>query len=501
MNSGRISLIQKFLQVVRENSDRAAVVEDGKVYSYLEFYSFVYQIYNEALNKMPARAIGLFSGRSLLSYAGMWASIFLGLPYVPLNPSLPASRLRQVAYQSNLDICIFSDYSSGKVAEILPDLRGCLLCMNFLQEGQKAVDFSIPSTAVEQETAYILFTSGSTGKPKGVPVSYANLLAFVENVNGVIDYRSDDRVAQVCETSFDFSVHEIYLTLLNGASLYPARNIDLFNPSQYIQKNRLTVWHSVPSLAFVALNNMQSGHDALDSIRVSIFNGEPLTTTFARQWQTFAPNSQIWNFYGPTECTVAVSAQRVEIDNRSIFRGNNIAIGRFFDECHMALLCDGHVINGRDFSQAINGELLIGGVQTFQGYLDSEIDSPFVRDREGEVFYKTGDLAEWDNERLFIMGRLDHQIKIGGYRIELLEIEHQLKDFFNVEQLAVVAIPEGNPKSLVVCSEVEIDLNSLKQSDTPLPNYMIPSRVEVIDKLPKNQNGKLDRTSIMALIG
>lgn len=501
MEKSRIRLIKKFLEVVKKNSDRPAVFEGGKVYTYLELYSLVYQIYADALKKNPTTAIGIYSGRGLLCYAGMWASIFLGLPYVPLNPSLPTKRLRQVVSQSGLDLCIYSNQFSEKVIDIFPDLRSYLLSVDYLNDNPAAVDLTIPVSVNVQGIAYILFTSGSTGLPKGVPVSYASLLAFVENINSVIDYLPDDRFAQVCETSFDFSVHEIYLALLNGASLYPARNIDLFNPSQYVQKNQLTVWHSVPSLANVTLNSLRSESNALNSIRVTIFNGELLTRTLTMRWQEAAQNTQIWNFYGPTECTVAVSFQRVENNNKSIHRDNNISIGRFFQGCHMALLSDGNVINQRDFYEGIVGELLIGGLQTFNGYLDDEIDSPLIYDDQGELFYKTGDLVSWNNERLFILGRLDYQVKIGGFRIELLEIETQLKDFFEIEQLVVVAVPESNPKSLVVCSEVEVDLDLLKRSDIALPNYMIPSRSLVIGKLPKNQNGKIDRKSIMALTG
>lgn len=500
MKSARVRLIETFLKTVKENYDRPAVIEGGVACTYGEFYSLVYHLYTGVLDQSPISAIGIYSGKSLLSYAGMWASILAGLPYVPLNPSLPSKRLEQIASQSRLDCCICSDESFAKAAAILPGLVKKFICFNRDDAQHRAEDFSTPDSVSNHEIAYILFTSGSTGLPKGVPISYANLLAFVENISNVIDYCNTDRIAQVCETSFDFSVHEIYLALLNGACLFPARNIDLFNPSHYIRSHRLTVWHSVPSLANVALKHGQID-GAFSSIRHSIFNGEPLTLTLLSQWQKAAVNSQHWNFYGPTECTVAVSFQKIIHEERSAHRENNIAIGQFFDNCDMALYINDRVINRADFTMGMSGELLIGGPQTFAGYLDKDVESPFVYDTNGEVFYRSGDIALWNDERLFLLGRLDHQVKIGGYRIELLEIEQQLKAFYETELLAVLALPVNYPEKLVVCSEVELDLSRLKVSDISLPNYMIPSQVVVIDELPRTQNGKIDRNTILSLIG
>lgn len=500
INNTRGRLIESFLTVVKNNPDRPAVVEAGRSYSYIELLSLVYDLYLATKNRKPSGPIGLYAGRSILSYAGMWAAIFLGLPYVPLNPSFPKKRLQQIISQCDLNMII----CEGKYREVLealvPGMQLCCCDTGKLSAKRDIDKLAVPKPIATQDMAYILFTSGSTGMPKGVPVSYANLLAFITNVNKRIKYRPSDRVAQVCETSFDVSGHEIYLALLNGASLHPARSIDLFNPVQYIQKNKLTVWHSVPTLANVAVSSSLLKEGCLDSLRISIFNGESLTKSLAGQWQKAASSGQIWNFYGPTECTVAVSCEQFSNDDTAICSGNNIAIGSFFDGCDCAILNDGVIVQHNDFSDGMNGELLISGIQTFDGYIGQNFESPFIHDKDNKKYYRTGDLVCWKNHRFFVLGRNDHQVKIGGHRIELMEVEHELKDFFKTELLAVLAFPEDKPNTLLLCSEVRLDLTTIMQNHTSLPKYMIPGKSVFIETLPKNQSGKIDRKALMLLV-
>ena len=332
-----------------------------------------------------------------------------------------------------------------------------------------------------------------------MPISYDNLHGFIENLDSTIHYDPEDVCSQVCELSFDVSVHEVYLALLNGCTLCPARQIDLFNPSRYVAENGITVWVSVPSLARVALHNGLAVEQALSTLRVSMFNGEALTDRLAVEWQAAAPGSEIWNTYGPTECTVAVTAQRWR-GGPDLSEAGVVSIGTAFPDCAPALLVDGEIVPVSAERSGLVGELLLATPQRFDGYLDSSLPSPFIADDGGLSYYRTGDRVLARGNRLFYLDRLDLQVKIGGHRIELLEIEHRLRELLHTEALAVIAHPRRLPTKLVLFLCGKPETPKLTSEGLGLPDYMVPHRCILIDSLPVTAHGKLDREALRELI-
>ena len=313
----------------------------------------------------------------------------------------------------------------------------------------------------------------------------------------VVEYRPDDVCSQVCELSFDFSVQEIFIALLNGCTLCPARQIDLFNPAHFIASRSITIWIGVPSLARVILNNGIPIGDSLDTLRASIFNGEALTGSLAAAWHEATPNAEIWNCYGPTECTVAVTALRWSRDP-SLVDADVVSIGHPFPDCGTALLEGSAIKRTSDTANGSAGELLLSTPQRFAGYTDPALASPFVEDDLGETWYRTGDRVRWQDGKLYFLSRVDHQVKIGGHRIELMEIEHQLRRNLGTESLAVIAHPTTQPTELVLFV-VGMAPPPLSADDLGLPAYMVPGRYVVLDALPANAHGKLDRSALQKL--
>ena len=317
-------------------------------------------------------------------------------------------------------------------------------------------------------------------------------------MNNAIPYLPDDVCSQICELSFDFSVHEIYLALLNGCVLCPARSIDLFNPTHFISKHSITVWIAVPSMARVALKNGISIDGKLNNIRVSIFNGEALTSRLAMDWHCQAPYTEIWNTYGPTECTVAVTAQRWNSD-KSLIDAEIISIGKSFPDCITALLVNEKIVATSEVQDDCIGELLLSTPQQFHGYTNQKLNSPFISDNNGTKYYKTGDLALIRSGKLFHRGRIDTQVKIKGHRIELLEIEHRIRTFYENEAIAVIANPQKQPSEIVLFTENGFVNSPIDFTNLGLPNYMIPNRIISLKSLPQNQHGKLDRIALQKL--
>jgi len=221
--------------------------------------------------------------------------------------------------------------------------------------------------------------------------------------------------------------------------------------------------------------------------------------TDAQSWQAATPKAALWNSYGPTECTVAVTAQ-LWADRDDLSETDVVSIGTPLAECSVAVLDEAGVVvpfGTQDQDQV--GELLLQTSQCFSGYLDPTLVKPFVDDG-GDIYYKTGDKALFRDGRIFHLGRLDHQVKIGGHRIELMEVEHQLRSYLGLKTLAVIAHPKVQPSELVVFVEGEGEPPRLSPDTVELPKYMIPKRAVVVEKFPTTAHGKLDRLALSSMI-
>ena len=495
------TLCARMHEVVTRRANHVAVQEHDRSFTYAEFDAMIDRVHRmlRHAGRDAREPVGLLLDRSALAYAAMWASISLGRAYVPLNTSYPHSRLKDIIGQSRLGTVV-CDENTRDLALALGIDTSRLVVAAAVESAADSAGFESPWWQVRtgHSIAYVLFTSGSTGRPKGVPISYDSLLAFIDNINSLIEYKEDDICSQTCELSFDFSVHETYLALLNGCTLCPARRIELFNPAMYVANRSITIWIAVPSLARVILNNGISIGKSLHSIRTSIFNGEALTTTLATAWRNAAPNTEIWNFYGPTECTVAVTAHRWS-DHADTHENDVITIGSPFADCDAALLDDTRIVPVASADDGSIGELLLATPQGFSGYTDKSLASPFVTDDHGKTYYRTGDRVRWRAGMLYHIGRVDHQVKIGGHRIELMEIEHRLRDCLETESLAVIAYPANRPTELVLFIEGTSEPPPLHAEKLGLPQYMLPRRTIVLETLPSNPHGKLDRAALQSL--
>jgi amino acid adenylation domain-containing protein len=489
----RRALLERLRAAVARYADRPAVREPQAALTYRDFGRRIAGVRSalDAADVPATGPIGILLERSADAYATMCAAVALGRPYVPLNPRDPASRLADIVRQAGVRAVVCGPDQRAAAAG-LGDVRPVALAPGLAADGD---GLACAAPADDARTAYILFTSGSTGVPKGVAIGYASLAAFLANMSRTLDYQPGDVATQLCELSFDLSVHEIYLALLSGAALCPARQIDLFNPAGYVAGNAITVWTAVPSLARIALNN-GAGPGDLPSLRLCAFNGEALTAELARAWAAVAPNAQIWNTYGPTECTVAVTAQRW-LDDPAIVEAGVVAIGRPLPDCTASLLIDGRP--QADPAEGAVGELVLDTPQRFPGYLDPSLPSPFLDGPDGRSYYRTGDRVRWRDGRLFHLGRLDSQVKIGGHRIEILEVERRLRDGLGVADLAVVAHPPERPSELVLFAAGSRAPGRLSPADLGLPAYMLPRRTIRLEAMPRSAHGKLDRKALQAI--
>jgi acyl-coenzyme A synthetase/AMP-(fatty) acid ligase len=348
-----------------------------------------------------------------------------------------------------------------------------------------------------------MYTSGTTGEPKGILATVANLRHYLDFMQARYQIGPVDRLSQLFESSFDASLFDILMTLNHGASFHVVPESQIMAPGKFIQDARLTLFFGVPStIAF--LNRMRMlKPGTFPLLRISIFGGEPLPRTSMLAWLEAAPNTVLDNVYGPTEATVTCFIQRCAATAPVTPERDVLAIGQPYDGMLGGVVDkDSHFIGPGQ-----HGEIVIAGPQVTPGYwrdpqLTAQKFRHLVHPEFGEqIWYFTGDAGYQDNAGVFHhLGRLDHQIKVSGHRVELEEVDTHLRAVCGSDAAAAVAWPveHGSARGLVAfVSGTSLDsaaiVERLKQR---MPGYMVPRRVIQLDALPYTLNGKVDRKAL-----
>ncbi|MGW0823049.1 amino acid adenylation domain-containing protein [Streptomyces sp. NPDC002845] len=445
---------------------------------------------------VPPRRVGLLAGRSVTAYAGYLAILRIGAAVVPLNPEHPATRTKGIAEAAELDLLLADapgDDDFGMPRLVVPPGELAALA------AEPQPDMEYPRVGAD-DLAYIIFTSGSTGTPKGVPITHGNISACLEQVASRYEIGPGSRLSQTFEITFDGSVHDLFVAWAGGGTLVVPALSQLLSPVKTVNNLRLTHWFSVPSLISFAsrLGTLKPG--SMPTLRWSIFGGEALPLTAAREWQTAAPGSRVEVLYGPTELTISCTAYRFPADPADWPDTPNgtAPIGNAYPTLDILLLDDSG-------EPSDNGELCVRGPQRFPGYLDPANNpgrfldlTPGEEIAEGH-WYRTGDRVALRDCHLVHLGRTDHQVKLRGHRVELGEIEAMLRQQPGVREAVVLAVPaaDGEPELEAVVSGAGSDPDALfARLGERLPPYMLPRRIAVLDELPLNTNGKIDRRAL-----
>ena len=377
------------------------------------------------------------------------------MPYVPLNPKFPENR------------CELIKSTISKLSSL---------------------DLS--------ELAYIIFTSGTTGEPKGVPISDAQLINYISNLNNAYPLAPEDRVMQSCELSFDVSVMQIVSAWFSGAAVCVIPTNYILMSARYVADLNITVWNSVPSLIGMSIKAGLLKANSMPSLRLAFFAGEALSLGSVENFHLAAPSAKIINAYGPTEATITVTSFEIPLQSIS---GLPAIIPLGFPNVDVTLSMFDFEKNMASFP---NGELCIAGTQITTGYLNRrELNNEKFFTKEGVRWYRTGDIVEWSDAYGYCYkGRIDRQIKFKGYRIELQDIESALRAASKSDLVCAVPYPvleDGTIEGLVGV----IGRSSLRDENTEqilcsltsiLPSYMVPGKVLIIDEMPLSINGKVD---------
>ncbi|MDZ5604327.1 amino acid adenylation domain-containing protein [Pseudomonas sp. RP23018S] len=453
--------------------------------------------------------VALLAERSLELLASIVGAFKAGAGYLPLDPSHPDERLIDILARSQTPALLCTASQRARAEQVLAGVghRVRLLVWEHLpleaEHAQRPGVYSAPNSL-----AYVIFTSGSTGQPKGVLVEQAGMLNNQLSKLPYLQLDARDIIAQTASQSFDISVWQFLTALLCGAQVRIFPDAVSRHPTELlrqVRERRVSVLEIVPALIQALLDQQ---HAALPDLRWLLPTGEALPAEIAAGWLRRYPAIPLVNAYGPAECSDDVAFYR--IDSAATAR-SSIPIGYPTDNNRLYLLDDylDPVPDG-----AV-GELCVAGVGVGRGYCADPaktvavfVPNPFAL-QPGERLYKTGDLARRrkDDGALEYLGRVDQQVKVNGYRIELGEIEAQISQFDGVREAAVIVAEHALGKRLVAFMTVAdvhatgpAALQALRDFlKTRLPAYMTPALYQVLEQMPRNANGKLDRKALARL--
>ena len=496
------NLAQPFFESARANPSKLAVVADGRTLTYAELLEQVTRIVAWLSSaSSPPKRVGILGSRSAEACAGILATAWVGATYFPISLKQPEARIIDLLGRSALDAIIADKTGATMLSSaIVKAAPKPVLALSTTATGVAVARYDdlppaphvdAPANSSADHIGYVLYTSGSTGTPKGVMIPNRGVEHLLRVMNAMYPLRPDDRLAETADTSFDISVYNMFAAWKTGASLHVIPATQSMGPAKFIQEHQITTWYSVPSVA-AFMNRMHLlKPGCFPSLRLTFFCGEPLLTAVAEAWQQAAPNSQVINFYGPTEATVMCTGE--EYGPTATFTRDCVAIGRPFPGMKTAIAGS----NSNFAGVGEPGELLLSGPQLAMGYLD---DAQKTADRfvtiDAERWYRTGDLASFDERGVFhYLGRVDNQVKVLGYRVELEEIECHLRDATHSDAVAAIAWPPQGATGIIAFvggySGSLADVKSALQQK--LPTYMVPTRIIALREVPLNNNGKVDR--------
>jgi len=490
-----------FLDKIKENltrfKDRNAFFIGDKFFTYDELNKVVCATGNVIQSNLPGRQnpIGVITNNDIETYGSILAIWFTRNIFVPLNPRNPVSRNLEIIKQAGIHTILTSGKSDHDPLHTI-DVQ---TIQTKVQEQNKKLYLSVPDKGAKKDILYLLFTSGSTGKPKGVPISRENLDSFIRGfISFGYEFTPEDRFLQIYDLSFDASVHCYTVPLVTGSCIYTVPQDEIkYLYALKLMKNHDLTFVKMPPSTLAYLRPYFKGI-RLEKLKYCLFGGEALDWTLVSNWSECVPNARIQNVYGPTEATINCLIYDWDKNRQDKHYNGIVSIGKPFGE-NKAFIADA---NHKQIEPGRMGELYVTGPQITPGYWknpgkNKRSFTELSYNRKKERFYKTGDLAIIDQEGDFLFcGRVDEQVQIDGFRVELGEIEHHARKFLkgcNVSALAVTGKQQTMEIHLFI-ENITVKKDELKKYlESRLPVYMQPVKIHQIKEFPKSAGGKVNK--------
>ena len=506
LNFPRERLIQELFELqVERNQDKVAVVHRDQFLTYSELNSRSNQLasYLKKRDVGPDQLVGICIERSIELIVGMFGCLKSGGGYIPLDPTHPLERLRYMISDSSPVVVLTQEKFKNKFSEYGKQLISLDVGWPDIARRESGNHENMAPYSTGSQLAYVIYTSGSTGKPKGVMIDHTSVINLWRGLTPIYRGSTNIRAALNASVNFDASVQQI-VQLLSGGTVFLLDLETRKDPSDLVNFTCVNDIESIDCTPSQLRTWIDAGLFKRESKapQVILVGGEAIDSPL---WRTLASNdrTEVYNVYGPTECTVDSTAARLTGDTSDPHIGKPMPNRRLY------------VLNSNQNPVPIGavGEIYIGGEGVGRGYLNKPtltaerfIADPFYE--EQRRMYRTGDLGRWrEDGTIEYLGRNDHQVKIRGFRVELGEIEAQLQRYPQVRE-AVVVVREDTPgdeQLVAYLVPARAFTGLLPVADTfrtclkeVLPDYMIPSAFVTLEELPLTPSGKLDRSTLPA---
>jgi len=487
------NILTPIIKALQDFGVHNAFCINEKFYTYNEFAQHISKI-RKALQSsvIKSKNIGLVVNDDIETYASIFSIWLEGYAYVPLHPQQPNERSLDIISQAGITLVIDSSKTTAFTTSVVIESASLQFESLYLQ----------PRSIPDNSLAYILFTSGSTGQPKGVPITRCNIASFMKSfweVGFQIDH--NDRCLQSFDLTFDVSVQSYLVPLTRGACTFtiPHSQIKYSYVYGLFEDHHLTFGAMTPSM--IRYLRPYFNEIFIPAMRYCILTAEASPVSLVTEWSKCIPNAEIYDFYGPTEATIYCTYMKFNKDGENKHLNGMFSIGKAMNGL-TAIIIDEEKNSLGAYSK---GELCISGPQITSGYWNNPektSESFFEKQMNGTVhrFYITGDLCYLDNEGdIMYSGRMDFQVKIQGYRVELGEIEFHAREYLK-EQNAIAASFENYSGNTEIALFIEGTLPEsaplLAYLKSKLPYYMIPTRIICQEIFPLNANGKTDRNRL-----
>lgn len=422
------------------------------------------------------------------------ACVQAGHPYIPVDTSIPIERVRLIVEKSGAGVVINTttsklDFDGVIVLQMLE--------MNLEQIEHIGEEYWVQS----DEVFYIIYTSGSTGNPKGVQITAANLQSFTDWMTGDFPLGEGKVFLNQAPFSFDLSVMDFYPALQSGGTIHTLEK-EVSNKPKLLFENlshsSIQIWTSTPSFVQMCFPNPDFNQKMLPELELFLFCGEVLPLAVATELKERFPKARIFNTYGPTEATVAVTS--IEITEELLAEEKALPVG--YPKSDMRVFVLDELDN--PLPEGEKGELILAGPSVSKGYLgEPQLTEKAFGMINGMNAYRTGDAGFIQDGVVYCQGRMDYQIKLHGYRMELEEIEFHLNQSEYIKTAIIIPYAPNEEIEYLIAAVVpedhdfdkEFKLTAAIRKDLALrlPAYMIPRKFTYHSSIPMTINGKVDR--------
>lgn len=519
--------MQKFYVSGKRIPDKRAAFDTDKEVSYRLLNDMANHIAGFLVEKIGKEnsLVAVYSGRNV-----NYLSVILGLfkarkNYCPLSPTFPSDRINYMLEKSEAELVLVSRDYQEEFENILndgtyakkPDLY---VIEDILENNNLAEEVLIASDY--DDTAYTIFTSGSTGKPKGAMVRRLGLINHLASKINDLAICENDIIAETASQCFDISMWQFLSAVMVGGTTFIAEESIVKDPDSLlncIKEQNVSIMQMVPSMMKSVVQYCeadQKNQNKLEGLRYLALVGEALPPYLCRKWFALYPSIPLLNSYGPTECADGVTHYIVrEAPDESVI---NMPIGKKIEGLELYVL---EPNSFRLVGRGEIGELCVSGIGVGKGYINDKektdkafYPNPFSKEEHHDILYKTGDLVKYlPSGDLEYLGRIDRQIKINGFRVELGEIEHYIMKYSGIKDCTVVVRKRNlKVKKIVarknIVGDAQEDISYLaayviSKNDVEdyklkkylrkyLPDYMVPDKIVRMETFPLNSNGKID---------